>query len=181
MVDPFTLVIQQLDQLGFYNFVFPFMITAALFYALFRKSKLLGESAVINAVVSLSIAFLILGYPVLAGISLGTQLATFFTQATVWILILVVGVVLASVFYPDISKMLLEQFTKRTTLYEMIAIAVALFVTSGLVIVFTQGLTARPEPGAPPGPPTDVILIASALIIFLVLLLIAASIFRSEA
>lgn len=183
MADPFTLVVEQMIKLGFYNFVFPFMITAALFYALFRKSKILGESVVINGVVALSIAFLIFGYPVIAGISLATPLATFFTQATVWILILVIGMVFASIFYPDLGKMLLDQFTKRTTLYQMLALAVALFITSGLVVTLIQGASGPPaKPGEvkPPAPPADVVLIASALIIFLVLLMIAASIFRGE-
>lgn len=181
MANAFEIVVQKMVELGFYDFLFPFIISSAIFYALLRRSKILGESVATNALVSLSLAFMILGFPILVGFSFATPLSTFFTQATVWILIFFVGMVLASVFYPDLAKVLGEQFTKRTTIYEMLAIAVALFVTSGLVQVFTSGnnpaVTGR-QPTTPQAP-SDIILIVSALIIFTVLILIAASIFRS--
>ena len=177
MAGPFEIVVQKLIDLGFYNFLFPFIITAAIFYALLRRAKIFGESLTVNAVISISIAFLIFGYPVIAGVSLTTPLSTFFTQATVWLLIVFVGAIIASLFYPNFSEMLIKQFTHRTTFYAMIVLGIALFVTSGLLTVFT---TPPPTtPGAPPGPPTDVILIAAGLIIFIVLLFVASAIGRS--
>lgn len=178
MSSPFEIVVQNMVNLGFYNFIFPFIITSAIFYALLRRSKVFGESIVVNAVVSLSIAFMIFGYPVIAGVSLATPLATFFTQATVWLLIIFVGIIIASLFYPNLSDMLTKQMTHRTTLFMMIALAIALFVTSGLVTVFTGTFNKPVTPGSPPSIPTDVILIAAGLIIFIVLLLIATAIAR---
>ena len=181
MANAFEIVVQKMVDLGFYDYLFPFIITSALFYALFRKSKILGESNATNALVAISLAFMILGFPILVGFSFATPLSSFFTQATVWILIFFVGMIIASLFYPDLMKTLAEQFTKRTTLFEMIALAVALFVTSGLVQVFIVGTNPAVTGKQPvtPTAPTDVLLIVSALIIFGVLILIAASIFRS--
>jgi hypothetical protein len=177
-MNPFEIIINKMISLGFYDFLFPFIIASAIFYALLKKSKIFGESIVINAVISLSIALLIFGFPVIAGLSLASALSAFFTQATVWILILSIGFLLASLFYPDLAKMLLETFKRRTTLFMLLALGIALFVTSGLLSVFTAPLT--PKPGAPPGPPYDVILISTALIIFVILIAIAASLMRAE-
>src|SRR5437867_7967016 len=115
MATPFEIVAQKMVELGFFNFIFPFIITSAIFYALLRRAQVVGESPTVNAVVSISIAFLIFGFPVIAGINLTTPLSTFFTQATIWLLILFVGAMLASIFYPNFSEMLIKQFTHRTT------------------------------------------------------------------
>jgi len=181
MVTPFETVVKMMVSLGFYDFLFPFVISAAIFYALLKRSKMLGDSVVVNAVVSLSMAFMILGFPVLAGFALGTELSVFFTQAIVFILVFVVGMIIASLFYPDLPKMLAEQFTRRTTMFEMLAVGIALFITSGLVIVFTQGLSSRPgEELARPVASPDIVLIVSTIVIFVVLIMIAASSMRGE-
>ncbi len=177
MANPFEIVIQKLISLGFYDFLFPFIITAAIFYALLRKTKVLGESPAVNAALALSVAFLIFGYPVIVGFALGSSLSVFFTQGTVFILILLMGFLVASFFYPDLGKFLSEAFTRRTTLMAMVALAIALFVTSGLVNVFTFG-AGQPQPGSPPSAPVDVITISSAIIIFVVLIIIAAATMR---
>ena len=62
MANFFELVVQKLSELGFYNFFFPFVLSAVLFYALLRRSKLFGEmreGQILAAIVSLSVAFLI--------------------------------------------------------------------------------------------------------------------------
>jgi len=179
MVSPFEIVIEKMIELGFYSYVFPFLISSAIFYALFRKSKILGDSVVINAVIALSIAFMVLGFPVLVGFTLESQLSLFFTQATVFILIFVIGIIIASVFYPDLPKLLTEQFTRRTTIYQMIALGIGLFVTSGLVIVFTQGIAPQPD-STTPAASGDLVLIISGIVIFIILIMIAASTLRSE-
>lgn len=177
---PFEVVVSKLISLGFYDFFFPFIIITVIIYALLRKSKVLGESNVINAVVALSIGLLVLGFPVITGVAFGGQLSTFFVQSTVWILILVVAVITASAFYPDIMKVLLEQFKSRNFLYYMLALGVGIFVTSGLLTVFISPgnpVVTGKEPEVP-GPPSDIVIIVAALIIFMVLILIAASVFR---
>jgi quinol-cytochrome oxidoreductase complex cytochrome b subunit len=177
-MNPFEIVINKMISLGFYTYLFPFIITVAIFYALLKKSKVFGESIVINAVVALSIALLVFGFPVIAGVSLASPLSIFFTQATVWILIFVIGILLASFFYPELTKMLLETFKRRTVLMLMLVIGVVLFITSGLLSVFTYGLAPKPGAGGAPGTPLDVIYITVALMIFIVLIIVAAYVMR---
>jgi hypothetical protein len=180
---PFEIVASKLVELGFYNFFFPFLIVSVIMFALLRKSKVLGDSSVINGLVALSIGLLVMGFPVLTGLTFATELSTFFTQVSVWILILVLGAVIASVFYPDLTKVLSEQFKHRSFLFIMLAVAIAIFVTSGMVSVFTN--LANPaitgEEPELPGPPADIVIVVAALIIFMILIIIAAVIMRRGA
>ena len=72
MVSLFEEMVQRLIDLGFYDFFLPFILSTAIFYALLKKSKIISDSPLVNATLALSIAFLIFGYPVIAGISVGT-------------------------------------------------------------------------------------------------------------
>jgi hypothetical protein len=176
MTNVFEIIAQKLIDLGVYDFLFPFIITSAIFYGLLKKTKILGESVTINGVLALSIAFLIFGFPKLIGVTLASPFSRFFTGVTVWILIIGTGVLLAGFFYPDLLKFLAEAFTRRTALIVMIVIGISLFITSGFITVFTGGWTPT-APGAPgPGISTDVIILAAAIIIFIVLLIIAGAI-----
>jgi len=170
----FEPVIKWMIDLGFYSFLFPWIVTSAIFYGLLRKSKIFGESATLNGLIAISIAFLVIGFPILSQFSLTLPIATFFTQATVFILIFVFAFIAASFFYPDLTKMLLERFTRRTTLAVLIVLGIALFITSGLVGVFTYGLGKPAPPGA--GPSTDVIILVAGIIIFIVIIIIAGAI-----
>lgn len=177
---PFEVVVQKMVELGLYDFLFPFLIMSTITFALLRKSKVLGESSVINAVVAMSIGFLILGFPVLTGLVYGTELSTFFVQITTFVMILVAAVVVASVFYPDISSVLLDKFKSSRFLYSMLALGIGIFVTSGLLTVFinvNNPVVTGHEPEIP-GPPSDIVIIVAALIIFMILLIIAASVVR---
>jgi hypothetical protein len=179
MATPFEIVIEKLDELGFYEFFFPFVITAAIFYALLRKTRVFGENPTTAGVLAISISFLVFSFPALAGLSLQTQFSTFFTQATIFILIFVVAVVLAGVFYPDITKVLMEQFKKPLMFYIMIAIGIVIFLTSGLISIFTDignPLVTGQEPDRPFAP-TEVFIIVAAVIVFLIIIIVAAGAF----
>lgn len=180
----FQPIVQKLIDLGFYEFFFPWLITAAIFYGLFSKSKILGESHVLNGAISLAIAFLIFGFPVVTGVSISLPLSMFFMQATTIILFLVVGFLFASLFYPDLLSFLPKAFARRSVLWIMIVAGVALFITSTLVTVFTQPLTNKTRQTSPtgeiiPAPPQDVIIIAAGVIIFIVLIVIASAVVSS--
>ena len=182
MVSPFEMIVKKMIELGFYDFLFPFLITSAIFYALLKKSKIISESQVVNATLALSISFLIFGFPILANISLATPFSAFFVQTTVFILLFMVGMLIASMFYPDLGKFLTEYFIERKsrTIWVLIALGIAIFVMSGMIGVITGPLITPPKPGMPPGPPADIVVVAGALIIFTIVLLIAASVLRVE-
>jgi len=172
MANFFELVVQKLSELGFYDFFFPFVLSSVLFYALLRRSKLFGEmreGQILAAIVSLSVAFLIFGYPVLVGFTFGTELSAFFTQLSIIGLLFILALIFASMFYPDFPKMLTEKLASPNKVYMFIGIAFLLLVTSGLVGVFTQTID-----GETPQSPRDVILIIAGLIIFVIVIMIAS-------
>lgn len=174
MQSPFEIVVRKLIELGFYDYLFPFIITTTIFYALLKKSKLIGESVVVNATLATSIAFLIFGFPVLAGITLSTPFATFFTQVTIWILVFAVGILIASLFYPNIQVFLTKYFIERMsrTIWGLIALGLMLFIISGLLWVMI-GPVFVPRPGVI-ALPLDLLVSISGIIIFAIIIFIAA-------
>lgn len=174
MADIFAPVMKQFFETGFGN-VLVFILASALFFALLRKSKILGENIFISAIVSLIAAFLV-GFwiPVFTTFSFIRTLPSFFAQSTAILLFLLVGFIAASMFYPNFSEMLMEKFKSRGTLTVFIALALALFVTSGMVSSFWTS-QPQPKPGEPK-PPNEILLIAAAVIIFVVILVIGSSV-----
>ena len=132
MPDLFRPIAEKLVEIGFLGFVLPWLITAAIFWGLLKKSKLF-DSVIINAILALSASFFLWGY-LIGGtaIELGAPLATFMAQASVLILVMVFGLMAASMFYPDLSKTLGDNFKTRSAMYIMIALFFGLFFTSGL-------------------------------------------------
>jgi len=175
MPDIFEPVIRKLFDIGFGNVII-FFLSSAIFYALLRKSKILGESEAINGTVAIITAFLIgFWFPIFTGVSLVPSLTAFFSQATAMLIFIIAGFLMAAIFYPNLTDMLTEQFARRTTLYVMLALAVALFITSGLVSSLWSMASVPKKPGEAPGQSPDIYLIAAALILFIAVLLIGAS------
>jgi hypothetical protein len=176
MSDVFSVMISKLLGVGFFNLL-TFLLALVLIYALLKQRKVFGDNPIINGIVAFSIAFFIFAYPIIAGISLVVPITTFFSQAFVFILLFFIGFLIASFFYPDFSSALSKFFQSRNVLFAMIALSLALFVTSGLVEVI-YSMTPGPQK-KPTAPPENVLLIAG-LMIAVVVLLIAGSIRRGE-
>jgi len=176
MSDIFTLLISKLVGVGFFNLLI-FLLALALIYALLKQRKVFGDNPIINGIVAFSIAFFIFAYPIITGISLVTPITTFFSQAFALLLLFFIGFLIASFFYPDFTSTLSQFFKSRNALFAMIALSLALFVTSGLVGIIYS--TALGQQGKPTAPPENILLIAG-LIIAVVVLLIAGSIRRGE-
>ena len=135
MVSPFELVIKKWVEMGFFQFFFPFLLSSAIFYGLLRKSKIMGERAeVVNAVIALSISFMIWAYPIIVGIDITKALTAFFMQGFVIGLFALVGFMIASMFHPNIQEVFKEQYK-----WANLAI-IGGFVLAGIIIVFTSGL-----------------------------------------
>lgn len=174
MANVFIEGISRLVGIGAFE-ILVFILSIAIFYALLRKSQLFGDSVATNGAISFIIAFLIIAFTALSGFRFGPPFSAFFSQGLVILLFIIFGFVGASLFYPDLTKMLAEQFTRRTALYVMIGFGIALFVTSGSINVFFASPTGPPKPGES-AIPTDVIILSASLIIFVVILLIAAAV-----
>ncbi len=106
MVSPLETVIINLNRMGFFAFL-PFLLTSAIFYGLLRRSKLFGEpekNVVVNAIVALTAAFMVWAYPIITGTSIEEYqqfFANFFFKGTVATLVIIVGLIIAGMFFPE--------------------------------------------------------------------------------
>ena len=150
--------------------IFVFIFT--IFYAMLRKSKMLGESALMNGAASFIVAFMVTWFSV-SFMSLTEPLSVFFAQGTALLMFVIFGIVAASLFYPDLPKVLGE-FRSRSMLWIMIIFGILLFVTSGLISVFWAQAQQPPKPGEI-RPATDVIVVSAAILIFAVVLTVASA------
>lgn len=110
MADPFQTVILKMREFGFFQFLFPFMLSAAVFYGLLRKSQVFGkpdENISVNATVALVASFMVWSYPILAGVNVETQLSTFFMHGMTATLVILIGILISSMFFkPDLPDQL---------------------------------------------------------------------------
>jgi len=144
MASPFETVILKLKDLGAFQFLFPFMLTAAVFYGLLRKSQVFGEpekNIAVNAVVALVAAFMVWAYPILSGVNVETQLSTFFVNASIAMLTVVVGLMIAGLFFkPDLVGQISATLNTSRKLSIVIIFGIlvggAVLLSSGLVTVF---------------------------------------------
>jgi len=143
MASPFEFVILKLKDLGFFTFMLPFIIFAAVFYGLLRKSQIFGppeKNVAVNAVVAIAASFMVWASPVIAGINIEQELARFFTQSMLATFVLMVGILVAGMVFPPN----LPEFVGKTLgakylgvfLVAGIIIAIAILVTSGLTVAF---------------------------------------------
>ncbi|TAL48505.1 hypothetical protein EPN87_00430 [archaeon] len=178
MPNYFEIFAQNFSDLGGFSYAMPFLLITTILFAMFRKSKILGDSWIINGIISLSISFMVIfGFPISTGFSIATPLSMFFMQISVFILVFMVGTMMASIFYPNMQEWLPTVFKSRNWLMIGLAIGVAFFVTSGLVGVFTTGFnTLGVDQQGNPAAPRDVTLIAAGIVIFIVIILIASSV-----
>ncbi|MBU5690159.1 MAG: hypothetical protein QXM68_03590 [Candidatus Aenigmatarchaeota archaeon] len=156
MADVFTNIIFKMKEIGAFNFLFPFMLTSAIFYGILRKSKIFGtdsdRNVAVNGVIALSAAFMVWAFPILRGVDVETQLSTFFMQGMVVILVFMLGLMIAGLVLPeDLPKNLWEKWKNSstpTTLFLIgLAVAGVIFVASGLVSIFItpEAISAIPS------------------------------------
>ncbi len=140
MADMFADVVQRLWDMGVLKYLFPYMLTSAIFYGLLRKSQIFGkpeDNAAVNAVISMVASFMMFAYPVIAGVDIGEHLVYFFTQSVVVILVITLTLMIAGMFLPpDLPKHLSEGLFQGNK-----AIAVILIgLIFAFIIVMTSGL-----------------------------------------
>lgn len=140
MADLFTAVIERLRDIGAFTFLFPYMLTTAIFYGLLRKSQVFGkaeENAAVNAVVAMIAGFMVWAYPIIAGVNIETQLAYFFTQGMIVTLVFIFALLIAGMFLPpDLPKVLSEGIFKGNKQLAVILIGLGF----AFLIVITSGL-----------------------------------------
>ncbi len=140
MPDVFTPVIQKLGEIGAFKFLFPYLLTSAIFYGLLRKSRVFGEperNVAVNAVVALVASLMVWAYPVLAGVDIQTQLSTFFTQGLVVTLVFMLALMIVGMFLPpNLSEYLANNVFKGNKTWSVVAIGIFF----AFIILGTSGL-----------------------------------------
>lgn len=132
-------VLINLNRMGFFAFL-PFLLTAAIFYGLLRRSKLFGEperNVVVNAVVAIVAAFMVWAYPIISGTSIEEYqlfFSTFFLKGTIATLTIVIGLIIAGMFFPEkegISSTLIDKLKGR---FGMGIVVFGLLIAAGVLI-----------------------------------------------
>jgi len=176
MTDISVLIVNKLLSIGFFN-ILVFILALTTLYAVLRRIKILGESPLINATVAFTVAFFVFAFPIISGINLLAPLSTYITQVLIFGLMFFGGVLIASVFYPDLINFLASSFKSRNILFGMIALSLALFVTSGLItIIYSPTGVGQSSPSGKQT--SDIGLLVAGLIIAFVILLIASHMAR---
>ena len=173
MTNIFQIAVERLVDLGVYNFLLPFILFATVIYAVLRKTKILGESPVINGIISITVALFIFGMPVIIGINITAELTAFLTQAAIIIVVIMVGMLIASFFYPNIMEKLPDIFKGGgpTTFIIWGAAAIAGFF--GLFKIFGANIG---QALTPLKIPRDLLILTIVIgIIFVVFLVVAMS------
>ncbi len=93
----FNTLLANLNQMGFYDFVLPWMLFLIIIFAVLQKTKLPTDNQQFQIVISVILAFFIVNY-VPYGVGFGTYLTTLFGSASIYIagglvLLLFLGVV----------------------------------------------------------------------------------------
>jgi len=138
----FEIAILKLQALGFFTFLLPFILTAAIIYGGLRRSQLFGEperNVAVNAVVAFVISLFVWAAPIILGIDIETKLSAFFIQGFSVSLIVIIALILAGMFFqPDLAKSLSDKI--KAPVFWGGIIIVALIV--GGVILVSSGLSS---------------------------------------
>lgn len=102
MADPFSVLVSNLNALGFFGFLLPFVFVLAISYGLLIKSKMFEDQKIIG-VISLVLAFFVIGFG-------GPGLANFFVGAFGLAAIVLAGILIIVMFVAlaggDVSKLM---------------------------------------------------------------------------
>ncbi len=90
-MSPIEIMLGNMNRLGFFEFLMPWILFLAIIFAVLKKSEVFGEEISVNAVIAAVVSFFIINYtPV--GMTLGTFFTTLFGLAAVIIAGLLVGI-----------------------------------------------------------------------------------------
>ena len=101
MADPFSLLVANLNAMGFFGFLLPWVFTFAVVYGLLLKAKLFDNQKVVG-VLSLVMAFFVIGFG-------GPWLAQFFVNLFGYAAVIIAGILVLALFITmsggDFSKL----------------------------------------------------------------------------
>lgn len=123
MANPFELLVGNLNQLGFFGFLLPWIFTFAVIFGLLLKSKTFGDNKRIIGVISLVVAFFVTGFG-------GPVIASFFVNLFGLASIILAGILVIALFLAisgtDISKLT----ENKAVVYAVVGIGIVVFFTA---------------------------------------------------
>ncbi|MCX6815661.1 MAG: hypothetical protein NT120_02325 [Candidatus Aenigmarchaeota archaeon] len=122
MADPFTILVANLNSLGFFGFLLPFIFIFAIVYALLLKSKYFEDQKIIG-VLSLVFAFFVIGF---GGPALANFFVNLFGMATVILAGLLVIMMFIAMSGADASKVL----SGKAAIWAIAAVGIIIFVVA---------------------------------------------------
>jgi hypothetical protein len=133
MADLFTILIQNLNSLGFYNFLLPWLFVFAVVYGLLAKADLFGgQNSRVSALLGIIIAFFVASF-------YGPTIATFFTSlfggATYVLAFILVAVLFIAMSGFKIGELTGANGKRWPVLLFLVVLAIIVFmVATGTVI-----------------------------------------------
>ncbi len=91
MANPFQILVGNLNSIGFFDFLLPWIFTFAIIWGILLKTKALGDNQRVNGVISLVVAFFVIGFG-------GPALCSFFTTIFGLAVIIIAGLLVALLF-----------------------------------------------------------------------------------
>jgi hypothetical protein len=167
LADIFTTIILKLQEMGAFNFLFPFMLTTAIFYGLLRKSKIfmvekkefrtdkdgnkeeitVETGTSVNAVIALVAGFLVWAYPILMGVDIEQEFSRFFMQSMIVTLIFIVTLmIIGMILPPDVPSQIGDALQGKPVLAVLVialVLGVVIFIMSGLLNLIVGPLIVR--------------------------------------
>ncbi|MBI2542840.1 MAG: hypothetical protein HYW24_01515 [Candidatus Aenigmarchaeota archaeon] len=148
MASLFEIAILKLKELGFFNFLLPFILTAAIIYGGLRRAKIFGDpdaNMAVNAIVAFVVSLFVWAAPIILGVDIEGKLASFFIQGFSVSLIVLVGLIFAGMFFKpdlagDLSDKIKSTYFWGAILIISLMVAVVIFISSGLAtVLFPKG------------------------------------------
>ena len=122
MANPFEILVSNLNQLGIFGFLLPWVLMFAVTFAVLMKSKALGEDKRIAGVIALTVAFFVVGF---GGPAFGNFFVGLFGAASMVLAAILVIVLFVTMSGGDVSKLMESKAL------------LALIAGVSLIIVFT--------------------------------------------
>ena len=168
----FEIAILKLQSLGFFKFLLPFILTAAVIYGGLRRAQLFGEpekNVAVNAVVAFVISLFVWAAPIILGIDIEAKLSTFFVQGFVVSLIVLIALIISGMFFPpDLAKSLGEKIKGPAFWGGIIIVAIIV----GIVLLISSGLGSVLFPNL-----SDISISSNTLISVGIIILLIATVF----
>ncbi len=120
MADPFTILVANLNALGFFGFLLPWVFIFAVVYGLLTKSKFF-DNARISGVIALVFAFFVIGFG-------GPWLAGFFVNLFGYAAVIIAGILVIALFVTMSGGNFSKLFDNKA--------AAAVLVGVGIIVMF---------------------------------------------